>query len=194
MSEEISWPYEDEMMQDIFDRLKIKGVSWRTVKEYADDYQNKFKDDVLQESIDLDAIQAFDEIFDWGDHNITLDRAKAKLVDWIRKHKEFYNDDLRITYNRMKETLAEKNAEMHSKIRRNAKWTDYPYINWLPEYGGRLRRDRWNGENRFHKKHLANKFFLAPAKKIGGYSANPSENEDNEQYEEEYDDNNESNE
>ena len=105
MAEESAWPVDDQIMQDVFDRLKIRNVSWRSVREYVEDYDNQFKDDVLQESITLDDIQLFDKVFYWGDYNITFETAKAKLIDWIRKHKEFYNDDLRIIYDRMVEII-----------------------------------------------------------------------------------------
>lgn len=153
-------------MQDTFDRLKIKNVSWNTVRTYVEDYTNQYKDDVLQESITLGIIQEFDNVFYWGDFNITFETAKAKLIDWIRKHKEFYNDDLEITYNRMVEALRVANAEMKAALPPRRKWTNIPYINWVPEYGGMIRGNRNYCERHFHKKQLANRYFLEKRKDI----------------------------
>ena len=155
-AEEIYWPFEDEIMEDIFERLGIKKVSWKTVREYAEDYKNQYKDDVLRDSITMDAIEEFDKVFYYGDNNITDERAQAKLIDFIRKHKEFYNDDPVIIYNRIAETLE---AENKKRRERNPNWTDIPYINWLPGYGGLIRSNRPRAEQKFHEKH--NGYFLA---------------------------------
>ena len=157
---EDAWPFNDDEMQMVFDRLKIKNVSWIDVKNYAENYTDQYKDDYLQENITLEIIQAFDDVFYWGDYNITFESAKHKLIDWIRKHKQFYNDDLEITHQRMVETIAIENAKLCAKLPKNAKWTNIPYINWLPGYGGMIRGNRSYCEAQFHKKKLANKFFL----------------------------------
>ena len=177
MSADSAWPVDDQIMQDVFDRLKIRNVSWNSVKNYVEDYENQYKDDVLQESITLGIIQEFDKVFYWGDYNVTFETAKAKLIDWIRKHKEFYNDNLEITYNRMVETIERENAEIRAALRRNAKWKKIPYINWLPGYGGMIRGNRNYCERQFHRRQLANRYFLAKNQDV------ESERSDHDQYE-----------
>ena len=180
MAEESAWPVDDQIMQDTFDRLKIKNVSWRSVREYVEDYPNQYKDDVLREQITLEIIQAFDDVFYWGDYNITFQSAKAKLIDWIRKHKEFYNDDLRIIYDRMVEIIEQVNKEIKDRLRPNAKWTKIPYINWLPGYGGMIRGNRHFCERQFHKKQLANRYFLAKNPDIESEGSDHDQNDNNE--------------
>ena len=178
MADGVQWPYEDAMMEDVFDRLKIKKASWNEVKNYAENYADMYKDEVLQDSLTLEILMNFDAVFYWGDHNITAERARAKLIDWIRKHKEFYNDDPEIMFNRMVEILKVENAKWKAKQRPNAKWTDIPYINWLPGYGGMIRGDRFNVEHQFHKKQLANKYFLKKRKDLHDATFGGSDNND----------------
>ena len=190
MSEEWAWPVDDQIMQDTFDRLKIKNVSWRSVREYVEDYPNQFKDDILQEEISLDIIGAFDDVFYCGDFNVTFESAKAKLIDWIRKHKEFYNDNWEITHARMVEVIQQVNAEMKAALPRRAKWTPIPYINWLPQYGGMIRGNRCYCERSFHKKNLANRYYLAKRKDLPEESVWDSDNDNENENNESDDDNN----
>ena len=181
MSEEgISWPFEDGMMQDIFTRMKIRNVSWDEIKNYAENYSDQYKDDVLQEMLTLEALVQFDKVFYWGDANITYDVARHKLIDWIRKHKEFYNDDPEVIYNRMVEIIEHDNKELRKNLRKNQKWKDIKYINWLPRWGGMIRHNTICAEARFHKKQLANKFFLETNQDLVSESESSSDNEGNE--------------
>ena len=176
------WPFSDAEMQLVFDRLKINKVKWSDVRKYAESYTDQYKDDVLQNSINLAAIQAFDKVFYWGDYRITFEGAKCKLIDWIRKHKEFYNDDLRIVYQRIVDTITSENAKIKQSLPKNAKWTDIPYINWIPGYGGMIRGNRSYCEEQFHKKKLANKYVLPKNPFIPDKSFPPSE-DDTEEFE-----------
>ena len=157
---EVAWPFCDEMMQDIFTRMKIRNISWGQIKNYAENYSNQYKDDVLQRILTLNVLVEFDKIFYWGDVNITYDGAKHKLIDWIRKHKEFYNDNPEVIYNRMLSVIEEDNRVLRQSLRKNQKWEDIKYINWLPRWGGMIRHNTFGAEARFHKKRLGNKFFL----------------------------------
>ena len=136
-------------MQAVFNHFKIK-VPWNDVRIASENWSNVYKHERLR-SMGLEGIQLFHDIFYWGDDYITLDRCRNKLIDWLSKHKEFYNDDANIVHERMIRARNEANVRYG---------TTFPFINWIPEYGGMLRQIQQFPENKWHKKDKV-PFFLA---------------------------------
>ena len=133
--------YDDDGMNGVLKQFKIRH-SWAEIRAMVEDFDNVYKYDNLQ-MLDMDAIKGFWDVFYYGDTNVTFDQCKAKLIDWISKHKEIYNDDWAVMHARMEEKIAEANEKYGC---------NFPYINWIPEYGGMIRRYQMAPENKWHKK------------------------------------------
>ena len=147
--ENIHWPVPDEAMQQVFNFLKIR-VPWAEVRNAVENWSNVYKHENLR-LLTLEDLMHFNDIFYFGDNDITFDTCKNRLIDWISKHKEFYNDDPSVVYGRMVEARNQANARYR---------VEFPYINWIPEYGGMIRRFQSCPENKWHKeKNIP--FFLA---------------------------------
>ena len=148
MSEEgFSWPFTDERMNQVLKHLKIRR-SWEEIAETAENFDDVYKYDHLMQ-MDINVMMQFNDIFDFGD-NCTFERCRNCLIDWLSKHKEFYNDDSDEVHNRM--LLAREQVQRETGIH-------YPFINWIPQYGGMIRKSSTWAEAKWHKKQKID-FFL----------------------------------
>ena len=144
---EVAWPFNDQRMNEVLRLLKIKH-SWEEIREMTENYENIYKHDHLMR-MPLNAILLFNDIFDYGE-NATFERCRNCLIDWLSKHKEFYNDNANIVHERMVQA-----RERYY----NETGTQYPFINWIPEYGGMIRKYSSWAQEKWHKKEKID-FFL----------------------------------
>ena len=142
------WPFDSERMNQVLKHLKIRRT-WEEIAETAENFDDVYKHDHLMK-MDLDVILLFNDVFDYGDNNATFERCRNCLIDWLSKHKEFYNDDADVVHARMVEERDRINMETG---------VQYPFINWIPQYGGQIRKYTLFAESKWRKTNNV-QFFL----------------------------------
>ena len=131
-----------ETMNQVFKYLKIKK-NWNEVQELYENWANCYKHDRYQ-NLSSQELQAITQVFDFKSNIIYTQRNK--FIDFLAKNKEFYNDDLDVVIERMKNRRDELAIEYGYAL---------PYINWYPEYGGMLQDPRMmrNRERNWRENH-----------------------------------------
>ena len=122
-------------MNEVFKYLKIKNHSWEEVYDHYENWEDHYKHD-HHRNLTVKDIKAISVVYEWKSNDIY--KQRAQFSDFLAKNKEFYNDDLKIVIQRM----ISKRDELSEQY-----GIQFPYINWLPEYGG-LMQDQKNMRNR----------------------------------------------
>ena len=131
-----------ETMNQVFKHLKIKK-NWNEVQELYENWANCYKHDRYQ-NLSSQELQAITQVFDFKSNIIYTQRNK--FIDFLAKNKEFYNDDLDVVIERMKNRRDELAIQYGYEL---------PCINWYPEYGGMLQDPRMmrNRERNWRENH-----------------------------------------
>ena len=135
----------NEMKMDAVLRKLRVSVPWYRIKELYDNFENVFKADAHQ-NIGEAAFKHFATVFHFKFR--TADKCRGELMYWLKNHQEFYNDDLKIVYDRM----VQKRDELQQQQIQMGCSTPIPYINWMPQYGGYIfGTGRAKQEDEFHR-------------------------------------------
>ena len=118
----------DEKMEATLKACGVKCPWWK-IKDTYEKIDNMFKPDAFPYFTD-EAFEHLNEVFHFKSR--TMDRCRTEFMTWLKKHQEFYNDNLEVVYNRMKETLA--SYQQYQQEQGIAHVIEY--INWIPQYGG----------------------------------------------------------
>ena len=130
-------------MQEVFKYLKIKK-NWEEVEELYNNWSDQYKHDRYQ-NLSTDEAQQVSRVFEFKTNIIY--KQRNQFIDFLSKNKEFYNDNLAIVIERIRNKLGELSMHYHYAL---------PYINWYPEYGGQMqdpkimrnREYQWRVNNR----------------------------------------------
>lgn len=130
-------PFDGEKMQKVLDYHKVK-VPWAKLEATYAGWSDVYKQERLQ-AWGLPEIRELSQVFEFT--GATLTACRNQLINWLSKNKMFYNDDFHVVVQRIRDELARFNDV---QIRLGNKC--FPYINWLPQYGGMLQLPRRSAE------------------------------------------------
>ena len=137
--------YIDEQKMEAVLRKLRSTLPWWKIKETYENWENTYKADAHQD-ISQEAFQHLSTVFHFK--NRTADKCRGELMHWLKQHQEFYNDDLKVVYDRM----VEKRDEYQQMQTMAGVLNPTPYINWLPQYGGYVfGPGRARQQDQFHK-------------------------------------------
>ena len=135
---------EDAKMEAVLRKLRV-STPWYRIKEMYDNYENVFKADAHQ-NIGQEAFQHLSSVFHFKFR--TAEKCRGELMHWLKNHPEFYNDDLKVVYDRM----VQKRDEFQQMQLQAGCQNLIDYINWLPQYGGYIfAPGRAKQQDEFHK-------------------------------------------
>ena len=119
----ISYKTLDEIL-----KYKRCQTSAEEIFRLARNWSNVFKERRLKE-LTYEDVCSFSRVFYFKSND--LDRMRNELIFWLRNNKGFYNDNVELMCNRMQEAV-DMEAEATGQVR-------FPYINWIPRYGGMMK-------------------------------------------------------
>lgn len=135
---------DDAKMEAVLRKLRVNAPWWK-IKETYENWENIYKPDA-HPTISQEAFQHLATVFHFK--NRTADKCRGELMHWLKLHAEFYNDDLKVVYDRM----VEKRDELVTMQRNMGMDNIIEYINWMPQYGGFIfAPGRAREQDQFHK-------------------------------------------
>lgn len=126
---EEEWNIDEDRLDLVFKLFK-KKIDPKVICHAYRHYEDIYKHDLLRQA-SLEDLAGFSDVFYF--QRETFEGCKRQFIDFISKHKEFYNDDPEVMHDRMMETLNEINEN-----RENDGLAPVPFINLLPAYGGKV--------------------------------------------------------
>ena len=140
MTDEIN----DMKMDAVLRKLRV-SVPWWKIKEAYDNWEDIFKADAHQ-NLGQEAFEHLSTVFHFKFR--TAEKCRGELMYWLKNHPEFYNDDIRVVYERMREK-----RDDFQKMQEQMGCTNFiEFINWIPQYGGYIfGPGRAKQQDEFHK-------------------------------------------
>lgn len=135
----------DSVMEAVLKYHKVRA-SWGDIKATYDNWTNVYKHDHFQ-FLSLFEAQQMAQVFHFKSGD--LYRCRNELMNFLSKHKQFYNDNLEIVYQRMVAAREEYNTKLAAINK-----LPIPFINWIPIYGGSVQASiQRNAEMEWHRRN-----------------------------------------
>lgn len=113
---------DDEKMQAVLKHCRVKA-SWNDVKSLYKTWESVYKHE-HHKTMTVEDLMQVARVFRFK--GVEIQKCRNEFINWLSQNKEFYHDDVKVIYSRMKEALHQRNVGLEHPV---------PYINWLPEYG-----------------------------------------------------------
>ena len=120
---------DDEKMATVLKFLHLRK-DWAEIKQVYENWEDTFKENHFKK-LGLEDLRILSEVFFFKGES--LESNVNQFICFLRRNQQFYNDNIETVFNRMRVTLDAFNAQARDRGER-----EYPFINWLPAFGGKL--------------------------------------------------------
>ena len=115
-------------LDEILKYKRIYATNAEEIFRLARNWSNVFKEKRLKE-LTYEEVCRLSEVFYFKTNE--LDKMRNEIAYWLRNHQPFYNDNIELMCNRMREAVIVE-AEATGQAQ-------FPYINWIPRFGGLMK-------------------------------------------------------